>query len=270
VSAGWRRALAGVVLASARIPTGLTQLSRAAINGLWLGVLSDAALRALDERYYDAAAVYRSADWNEKGLFAWERELIEEHFAGRERIVVAACGGGREVLALRREGFDATGYEPHPGLAGYAARFLADRGHPGRAHSSPRDGFPTEAVACDGVVVGWGAYSLVRGRDRRVALLGEARRLLPQGGPVLLSFFARETFSRELRYTMALANRLQRLGRGHPIELGDTLAPNLVHVFTRAQLADELAAAGCDLVAYGVIGPADGGTNYAAAIARAE
>src|SRR4051794_7965634 len=181
--------------------------------------------------------MYRSADWNEKGLFAWERELIDEHFAGRERIVVAACGGGREVLALRGEGFDATGYEPHPGLAGYAGRFLAERGHPGRAHPSPRDTFPPEAGACDGGVVGWGAYSLVRGRDRRVALLQEARRRLPQGGPVLLSFFARENHSRELRYTMTLANRLQGLGRRQPIELGDTLAPNLVHVFTRSQLA---------------------------------
>jgi hypothetical protein len=108
----------------------------------------------------------------------------------------------------------------------------------------------------------------MQGRARRIAFLSQARRRLPHGGPVLLSFFDRSRDTRELRWTAAVANRLRRLRRAEPVELGDTLAPNLVHVFTRAQVSEEVAAAGFELAAYAVIGSAADATSYASAVAR--
>jgi SAM-dependent methyltransferase len=261
--------LVRATLASAGIPPRLMRGTRAAINGVWLGLLSDASLRLLDERYYDDSVVYRTDKWNEHGLFDWERDLIDEHFRRCHRIVVLACGGGREVLALLDEGFDATGYEPHPALVRCAHRFLAAHGHESRVHPAPRDEFPQAAGPADGVVVGWGGFSLIHGRARRIALLSEARRRLPPGGPVLLSFFARPSDGRELRMTKAAATSLRRLRGRPPAEVGDTLAPNLVHVFTRTRLAEELRAADFELAAYRVIGPADETTSYASAVVRA-
>jgi hypothetical protein len=255
-------------LSAARAPGLLARGSRAAINGTFLGLLSDTSLSAVDERYYETDGVYRTAEWNEKGLFDWEREAIEADFAPGSRIVVAACGGGREVLALLEAGFDAVGHEPHFDLARYGRDFLAGRGHPDRIHMSRRDEFPS-AETCDGVVIGWGAYSLIRGRDRRARLLGEARRHVPAGAPVLLSFFDRAAEGRELAFTRATANVLRRARRAEPVELGDTLAPNFIHVFTRADLTAELAAAGWDLASYRVLGVADGSTRYAMASAHA-
>jgi SAM-dependent methyltransferase len=256
-------------LASARVPPRIMRGTRAAINASWLGLLSDESLRLLDERYYDQSVVYRTDEWNERGLFEWERELIDEHFRSCRRVLVLACGGGREVLALLSEGFDATGYEPHPALLTYARGFLRSRGHESRVHAAPRDEFPAAAGRADGVVVGWGGFSLVHGRARRIALLREAGRRLSPGGPVLLSFFARASDGRELKMTRAAATALRRL-RGHPpVDLGDTLAPNMVHVFTRARLVEEARAANLELAAYRVIAPADGVTSYAAAVVRA-
>jgi hypothetical protein len=238
---------------------------RALLNSLWLGVLSDRSLRALDRRYYDSAELYRTTEWNERGLFDWERRPLEEHFGSAARVLVPACGGGRELLALLQAGFDAQGYEPHPGLAAYARAFLAERGHPGRVEDAEPDQFPPGGSDCDGVLVGWGAYSLMHGRAGRVGFLTDARRQLPVGGPVLLSFFDRDGDSRELRWTRTAANALRRLRGAGALELGDTLAPNLVHIFSRAQLIEETSAAGFDLASYAIAGQADGVTRYACA-----
>jgi hypothetical protein len=260
--------LVQATLASAEVAPRVMRGTRAAVNGLWLGVLSDSSLRLLDERYYDESVLYRTDEWNERGLFDWERDLIDEHFRGCDRVVVLACGGGREVLALLNEGFDATGYEPHPALLAYARAFFAARGHASRVQPVPRGEFPAAGAPADGVVIGWGGFSLVHGRARRITVLRDARRQLPAGGPLLLSFFARQADGRELRMTRAAATGLRRL-RGHPpAEIGDTLAPNLVHVFTRARLEEEVRAADLEVATYRVIGPADEGTSYAAAVVR--
>jgi hypothetical protein len=109
----------------------------------------------------------------------------------------------------------------------------------------------------------------VHGRRGRILFLSEARRRLSEAGPLLLSFFARAGASRELRMTRAVASAIRRLQGRVPVELGDTLAPNLVHVFTQSELERELAAAGLELVEYRVIGAADEATSYASAVARA-
>lgn len=259
----------GAALASSRLPTKVAFATRAVINGFWLGLLSDDSLRALDERYYAEQDMYRTPEWNERGLFAWEAELIEAHFPPAGRIAVLAAGGGREVLALRGRGYDAVGYESHPALVEFGGRFLADHGHPDALRSAPRDGFPSDAGSFAAVVFGWGAYSLVHGRDRRHALLVATRRLLEPSGPVLLSYFQRPNDHREARWTNALANALRSARRSDRIELGDTLSPNRLHAFTAAELAAEADGAGFETVTQRVVEPIEATTSYAAAVVAA-
>jgi hypothetical protein len=239
-----------------------------AINGLWLGVLSDSQLDALDERYYATSAQYRTDAWNEQGLFGWERQLVGDHFPARGRIVVLACGGGREVLALRDAGYDAVGYESHPALVAFARRFLADRGHRDCVFSMERDAFPDDAGACDAVIVGWGAYSLIGGSGARISFLRAAGAHLAAGDPVLVSFFERVAASRSARWTATIANALRRARGRAPIEQGDVLAPNRVHVFGVGAVGAEIDAAGFDVEVQGTIGPADEDTSYASAVLR--
>ncbi|HKP88681.1 MAG TPA: hypothetical protein VJT75_01785 [Thermoleophilaceae bacterium] len=260
--------LVRAALASARIPRALERTSRSALSALWLGVLSEDALGELDEQYYGFETMYHTAEWNEGGLLPWERTLVDERVAPGSRVIVLGCGGGREALALLEDGFDAVGYDPHPALVAYAEELLTAHGHPGRAFVSPRDDFPPGAPPSDAVLVGWGAYTLIRGRATRLRVLAGARDVLPAGAPIILSFLQAPRFGRGLRMTVSVANALRRARGGEPLELGDTLAPNLVHVFTPEQVAGEIAAAGLELVEYRRVGQADMPVAYAAVVAR--
>jgi hypothetical protein len=254
-----------VVLASARLGGRTGRAARAAVSGTCLGLLSEDQLRGLDERYYDVEELYRTPAWNERGLTWWEQEEIERSFAGRSRIVVAACGGGREVLALLAGGYDAVGYEPHPALRAFAESLLRAHGQAGRALAAERDQFPGHGP-CDGVLVGWGAYGLIAPRERRVGFLRDAAAATAPGGPVMLSFFHRSVHGRDLRVTARMAGWLRRRRGGPPVEIGDTLAPSRVHVFTREELEHELLDAGLVLGSYRVLMEADPVTSYACAI----
>jgi hypothetical protein len=261
--------LVDLAFASTKVPERLARGSRALVSGVLLGLLSDAPLRALDERYYSETELYRTPAWNERGLFPWEQELVQDHFDPGGRAVVLACGGGREVLALLRSGYDAVGFESHPALAAFGEAFLTSKGYPHRIACVARDSFPADVDACDGVVIGWGAYSLVHSRARRVALLQQIRPHLVAHAPVLLSFFERPTDHREARWTKAIADTLRRVRGADRIEMGDMLAPNLIHAFRRDEIAVEAAAAGFEVAVHRPISDIDTTTSYGSAVVRA-
>lgn len=234
--------------------------ARGAFDGFWLGVLSDADLDAVDARYYDSRESYRESAYNEQGLFEWEEAALDAHFDRCRRLIVTAAGGGREVLALRERGFDAIGYECHPELAREGRARLAAHGHEEALRRCARDEWPT-ADACDGVVVGWGSYMLIRGRRRRLEFLRGAARSLPPGGPLLVSFYGRDRLGFEHRVTAAVGNALRAIARRERLDAGDALAPNFVHFFTEAEIRDELREGGFELVDFGR-------TPYRHAVAR--
>ncbi len=255
-------------LATARLGAYVPHALRGTLNGFWLGVLDDAALRALDERLYRTVDLYATREWNARGLMDWEQSAVAALFEPGMRLLVVGCGGGREVLALLRAGYDAHGCEPHPLLVKAAEQLLAEHGHPGRIAPAPRDTVPVGPPG-DGVILGWGVYSLVAGGTQRVGLLRGARDRLVPGGALMLSCFGHTGPGRELAWTRGLANTLRRARRAAPVELGDTLAPSRVHVFTRAELEGEAAAAGLELARWQPLAVADGGTRYTLAALRA-
>src|SRR4051794_32027543 len=71
---------------AARLPNRIAHGSRALLSGLWLGLLSDAGLRRLDELYYEGTDLYRTKEWNERGLFDWESDLVERHLPPGGRV----------------------------------------------------------------------------------------------------------------------------------------------------------------------------------------
>jgi hypothetical protein len=217
---------------------------RGVVDGVWLGVFTDEQLDALDTRAYDARPRYADDAYNSGGLHAWERRALDAHFPCGGRIVVIGAGGGREVLALLRDGYDAVGYECHPGLSAYGARFLAEHGYPNRVRPSRRNVWPEDAGRCDGVVVGWGSYTHIPGRGTRVRFLRGARMALRPGGPVLLSFWTVPAWTPYLRAVQVTGSAVRRVRGAPPLDNGDALAGSYVHHFTRPQVERELSAAG--------------------------
>jgi hypothetical protein len=253
----------------ARVTGAIGHAWRGTVNGVRLGVLDEPALARIDERYYESTDIYVTEEWNERGLMDWEQAVVDELFVPGDRLLVVACGGGREVLALLRSGYDAYGCESHLTLSAFGDSFLAERGHSGRIEPAGRDEVPA-GPPCHGIIIGWGAYSLVGGRAARIRFLAGARARLPHGGYTMLSCFGRRAPGRELRWTAGLANGLRRLRRATPVELGETLAPNRVRVFSYADLADEASNAGFALVRWQLLGAADGATRYTVAVLRAQ
>ena len=235
--------------------------ARAFGAGIWLGLLSRRRLHEIDALYYDGAfggsaggIDYASRDHNTRGLFAWERAAIDRSFAGRRRLLLLGAGGGREVIALRRLGFHVDAFDCNPRLAAAGSRIIANEASGAPIAIVERDACPTGDVDYDGLIVGWGAYMLIAGRDRRIALLRAMRSRAHPGSPLLISFFEREPITRSERLTAAIANTIRALSLRPRIDLGDTLAPNFLHYFTRAQIQAELDEAGFDLHRYSTAG----------------
>jgi hypothetical protein len=100
-----------------------------------------------------------------------------------------------------------------------------------------------------------------------VKLLQDAASSLATGCPLMLSAFVRPVHGRDLRLTAILAGGVRRLRGASWDEVGDTLAPNRVHVFTPETLAAEMRDAGLALQTLRVVGSAGSSTDYACAIA---
>lgn len=230
----------------------------ACFQGFWLGVLDREALARIDEHYYRGrretlggrAFLYTEDEYNLQGLQDWEAAAVNEHFPAGQRVVVTGAGTGREVYGLLEQGFDAVGYEPNEELLASGRDFLRRHGHVDRLHPSDWDLFPSEVERSGGVVVGWGSYSLIPARDRRIAFLRAARRALPAGAPILVSFFLRVRDARYFGGVAAIANVFRRAARRERVDRGDTLNPYYAHYFVRDEIAAELEAAGFLLVAF--------------------
>ena len=223
---------------------------RVLASALWLGLLDRDDLAALDQHLYDRDRRYLDPAYNRRGLWPWEERAVSGHFPAAGRLLVTSAGGGREVVALHRLGYHFTGFECNDTLRALADRILAEDALAGEVRPSPRDRCPRGRPPYDGAVVGWGAYTLIGGRAARVAYLVDLARQLRPGAPVLLSFFARPADDRWFRRTARLAAPLARWRGVEAPALGDVLDPNFQHYFARAELEDELRAAGLEPVAF--------------------
>jgi hypothetical protein len=228
-------------------------LVHACFSGVWLGVLSNERRHAVDHHYYAGQRIYQTLEWNQQGLLDWEQRALEEHLDRCRHVLVLAAGGGREVLALEKRQIQALGLECHPDLVSFANELLRDEGFEGRVQLAPRDTCPPlGSERFDAAIVGWGAYMLVRGRRRRIALLRQIAAHLTPGATVFTSFFAHERVPRRMKVAARIGGILSRVTGGEPVEVGDYLVPNFVHFFTRREISEEFAAAGFELVRFEV------------------
>lgn len=233
-----------------RLLNRLVGLLFSAFTGLWLGILDRDSLHAVDQLYYDGQALYRDPEYNCRGLFPWEQEMIERYFARSRRLLLFGAGGGREMIALGRLGYQVDGYECNPEFVHQANELLSQSGVPGMVRPHARDQFPEIDGIYEGLIFGWGSYMLIQGRERRVRFLQEcAARLLPEA-PVLLSFYNQEETRLNDGLVVRIGSAARRLLRREALEPGDSLAPNYVHYFSKEQIASEMKEAGFAIVHY--------------------
>ncbi|MCP4660439.1 MAG: SAM-dependent methyltransferase [bacterium] len=223
----------------------------AIFDGIWLGLLDRESLHRIDEHCYDSWSEYHSEEHNRRGWFAWEEEAVTTYFGDCRRLLVAGAGGGREVLALCKAGYEVDAFECHPALAALANRWLREAGFSCEVDVVARDQTAPRSRSYDGLIVGWGTYMLIQGRDKRVAFLRSLRDRVPARAPVLLSFHHRDPAPRRFKVIAAVGNLFRWILRRRRLDLGDALAPNYVHYFAKEEIASELRQAGFEMVFHG-------------------
>jgi hypothetical protein len=236
-------------------------LLEACFSGFWLGILQREELHRIDQAYYDDPANlynedhdYFDAEYNRRGLWKWERQAIDTCFPKDGKLLVGSAGGGREVLALCRRGYEVEGYECHPLLQRDANALLAQEGFPPSVRLVDRDECPQYEQMFDGAVVGWGSYMHIQGRRRRVAYLRAVRSQLLNGAPILVSFVGQEGLGRRLKIITAVSRGVRWFLRREPLEAGDALGPGYEHYFTEDEIRGELAEAGFEMRFFSQVG----------------
>ena len=244
----------------------LGRFASAMHEGFWLGCLNADELNAVTAEHFDQSQYYASTEHNLSGFFGWEKSVLDQFFRRGSRILVAGAGGGREVLALRKTGFDAEGFECSAPLVRASEQIFDRLGEAKYVTLCEPDRVPQGPRIYDGLVVGWTVYTHIPTTARRVAFLQAlSERALP-GSPLLVSFFARQSRASD----DALVHRTARLwrfllrGRKEPVEMGDRISyARFVHSFTRDEVEAELRAAGFRSALHG----AEGDLGYTVGVA---
>ena len=229
-----------------------------AVNaGIWLGLLDRKQIAEVVAESYNEVNLYHSQLYNLGGLFPWEAEVIRDHFGGCRAVVVAAAGGGREMIALARAGVHVDGFDCNPALVEKCREFLTDAEVTGRIILAPPDEVPSGLNDYDGGIVGCGALAHIAGRTNRVKFLKDLKAHLRPGSPLLVSVAHRPQGSKYHLWIYQVARVLRKLRRSaDPIELGDHLLDCYTHQFVESELRSEVQEAGLNVVFYSEAGEA--------------
>ena len=227
-------------------PVPLRVAARSIHAGVCLGLASRELLVAVDEAAYASHryAYHDTDEHNLRGLFDWELAALGSAFPQQGRILVTSAGGGREVVALWRRGYEVVACECNERLRHRANALLSTLGADLEVLPVERDHCLVRPGTFDAAVVGWGSYTFIRGTARRRAFLTELAASLRPGAPALLSFFARRGDPLRFRAIRTLGNALARISGGEKVELGDVVDPTWQHYVARGELEQEAAHAG--------------------------
>lgn len=184
---------------------------------------------------------YARAAWN-VGLWASERLLAERHLDRGLPLLELGCGGGRIALGLWREGWaDITPTDVSPEMVELANGVLAQAGCPFRARCADARDLPFPDAAFGGAIFGFNGLMCIPRRDARARALGEIRRVLRPGAPLLLTAHDRLRGANAARWRDATAPAEGELGdRWHETDS----TPVFIHASTEAEARSELADAG--------------------------
>ncbi|MEI6851233.1 MAG: hypothetical protein WCL06_00260 [Bacteroidota bacterium] len=214
-------------------------------EAFWMSVLPKSFIAALDEYHYSHSEKYCTETYNHMGFFKWESDMIDRYFANCTSLMVLGSGGGREMLALQKKGYEVEGYECNEKLLDFSKNFLLNSGTMASVfYAKPNHG-PDNDKVYDGIILGWGAYNHVMGKERRINLLKEINTHLTIGSPFMINFwFAYENIDHYSQKLWKVNRFFCRIFRTHSIEKGDLLTEFSGHIFSMQEVSDELLQAG--------------------------
>jgi len=187
-------------------------------TGFWLGLLKREYLHLIDEIYYDTSKMYYKEEYNKQGLWNWEKRMIDKYFYACNKLLIIGVGGGREVLALHKSGYDVDGFECNPKMVEYANTLLEAEGITQKVQVCSRDIRQYGMKVYDGIIVGWGAYMSFLGKEERINLLRNLRNQVKENSPILLSFFCRTDAAWRFKAVSKIGNAIRWILRRNYLE----------------------------------------------------
>jgi hypothetical protein len=256
--------VASLYLCSHRFFRVLHGGSQALFEGFWMGLLPESVCDGISEKSYGEGKEYTNSSYLDQGLHFWEDLAVRTYFPPGGRVLVAAAGGGRELIALVRGGFQAAGFECSHSMVEAGKRALAQRGIAATLDWAPPSVAPRMEGQFDALIVGWNGYCYISPLARRLAFLKDLRSQLRPGSPVLVSTAIRTPPARVVTWTPRVANVIRICTFRAPVfEVGDSFPGRPKLHFTRRQLERELTEAGFSPATFYVWG------GYGAVVAKA-
>jgi hypothetical protein len=240
--------LSRAVLSIYRIFHFLHAGTQIVVEGILLGLPGDQTADATTEQSYGAGSSYTNDGYLDSGFQFWEQLAVQKHFKAGTRVLVAAAGGGREMIALSRAGFGADGFDCSRAMVETGVRALAARGISGRFTWAPPCQVPALEGTYDGLIVGWNGYTYILPRARRIAFLRALRAHLEPGAAILISG-AWSPASPSVVWTAKVANAVRICTFRKPeFETGDAFPGRRRKGFSRGQIDREVAEAGLSVI----------------------
>lgn len=189
-----------------------------------------------------------------KGLFLWEEEVIKKFFPKPPaRILVGACGAGRELLALGNQGYSLTAFEPLNVFAKCAQVSIPKENLLAFSISTYEDlvsGKLKEIESFapyDAVILGWGSFTHILDQNIQKMLLEKVRKLCP-AGPILLSWL-KATYAGPK--TKIFRRMLTRIGFKEALDRDQySFGRGFCHTFTRDEIFDLASSTNNSIVFY--------------------
>jgi hypothetical protein len=254
-SSMFRTFAASIFLWSHRLFRVLHGGSLALFEGFWMGLLPESVYDVISEKSYGDGRHYTNAPYLDQGFHFWEDLAVRTYFTPGSRVLVAAAGGGREVIALVRSGFQAAGFECSRAMVEAGKQALSERGITATLDWAPPCVAPPVGGQFDALIVGWNGYCYISPRSRRLAFLKALRAQLRPRSPVLVSTAIRNPTARVLTWIPRIANGVRVCTFRAPVfEAGDSFSGRPKLHFTRKQLLRELTDAGFSIANFYVWG----------------
>ena len=228
----------------------LTSFLDAFHSGFWLGALGKKGIAYSDELHYRTNTIYVEDEYNEKGLYDWEEYIVKNHFAEVKTIMLIAAGGGREVIGLSRMGFRVDAFECNPALVEYGNKLLNKNKIESSISHLPRNTVPSQTKTYDAVIIGWGAYSHIKGRPSRIKFLKDLQAFMHPGSRLMISFIWVKGRNCRDKMIQRVSGFVGFFTRNERSELGDKLVPNFIHYFCEDEIKAELIQTGYRVIEY--------------------
>ncbi|MFB3855256.1 MAG: class I SAM-dependent methyltransferase [Vicinamibacterales bacterium] len=207
-------ALGARLLRATRVVDTAARLFDRLRSRLVVSLASDRFLHEYNDLAYGKSDRYVLSA-SDASLMPWEDEVVERFFPkSPARLLIGGAGGGREVFALARRGYEIVAFDPSPlmvssmaaqigcqPILAFRARFetlplLESASTRGRGHDSSDETRPASDCAVtnlsemgrfDAALLGLTSFSHLRYENDRIKVLAEFARVT--AGPIVLSFF---------------------------------------------------------------------------------